>query len=105
MFRKLFCLTTKSGNACVCSCITIKVVMHVCVHASVMLNHFSRVQLLVILWTVACQGSLKTPWDFFKQEYWSRLPFPPPGGLPDPRIKPKCPVSPALQMDSLGLRR
>ena len=34
----------------------------------------------------------------FKQEYWSRLPFPSPGTLPDPGIKPR---SPALQADAL----
>ena len=77
--------------------------MHVCVHASVMLNHFSRVQLLVTLWIIACQASLSM--GFFKQEYWSRLPFPPPGDLPDPGIEPESPVSSALQMNSLGLRR
>ena len=77
--------------------------MHVCVHASVMLNQFSRVQLLVTLWTVACQAPLSM--GFFKQEYWSRLPFPPPGALPDPGIEPESPVSSALQKDSLGLRR
>ena len=77
--------------------------MHVCVHASVMLNHFSCVQLLVTLWTVACQTPLSM--GFFKQEYWSRLPFPPPGALPDPGIEPESPVSSALQKDSLGLRR
>ena len=75
--------------------------MHVCVHASVMLNHFSRVQLLVTLWIIACQASLSM--GFFKQEYWSRLPFPPPGDLPDPGIEPESPVSPALQVDSLLL--
>jgi len=37
---------------------------------------------------------------FSRQEYWSGVPFPTPGGLPDPRIKP---VSPALQADSLPL--
>jgi len=37
---------------------------------------------------------------FPRQGYWSGLPFPSPGGLPDPRIKP---VSPALQVDSLLL--
>jgi len=37
---------------------------------------------------------------FSRQEYWSGLPFPPPGDLPNPRIKP---VSPALQADSLLL--
>ena len=31
-----------------------------------------------------------------RQEYWSGLPFPPPGDLPDPGIKPKSPESPAL---------
>ena len=32
----------------------------------------------------------------FLQEYWNRLPFPPPGDLPDPGIKSASPVSPAL---------
>ena len=36
--------------------------------------------------------------DFSRQEYWSGLPFPSPGDLPDPEIKPG---SPALQADSL----
>jgi len=38
---------------------------------------------------------------FFMQEYWSGLPFPPPGGLPDPGMEPVSPVSPALQVHSL----
>ena len=33
---------------------------------------------------------------FPRQEYWNGLSFPTPGGLPDPGIKPKSPVSPAL---------
>ena len=33
---------------------------------------------------------------FSRQEYWSGLPFPPPGALPDPRVKPTFPVSAAL---------
>ena len=33
---------------------------------------------------------------FPRQEYWSGLPFPPPGDLPDPGIQPLSPVSPAL---------
>ena len=37
---------------------------------------------------------------FFRQEYWSGLPCPPPGDLPDPGIKPMSPVAPALQVDS-----
>ena len=36
----------------------------------------------------------------FGQEYWSGLPFPPPGDLPDPGIKP---MSPSLKVDSLPL--
>ena len=40
---------------------------------------------------------------FSRQEYWSGLPFPFPGDLPDPGIQPAFSVSPALQMDSLPL--
>ena len=46
--------------------------------------------------TVACQAPLSM--GFSRQEYWSGLPFPFPGDLPDPGIKPR---SPALQADSL----
>ena len=46
--------------------------------------------------TVACQAPL--PMEFSKQEYWSRLPFPSPGDLPDSWFEP---WSPALQVDSL----
>ena len=48
--------------------------------------------------TVARQAPLSM--GFSRQEYWSRLPCPPPGDLPDPGIKPG---SPALQADSLPL--
>ena len=41
---------------------------------------------------------LLCPWGFSRQVYWSGLPCPPPGDLPDPGIKPR---SPALQVDSL----
>ena len=41
-------------------------------------------------WMVACEAPL--PIGFPRQEYWSGLPFPPPGNLPDPRIKPKSPA-------------
>ena len=46
----------------------------------------SHVWLFATLWTVAHQASL--PMGFSKQEYWSRLPFPPPGDLPDPGVEP-----------------
>ena len=37
---------------------------------------------------------------FSRQEYWSGLPFPSPGDLPNPGIKPESSVSPALKADS-----
>ena len=52
------------------------------------------VQHFVIPWTVACQAPLSM--GFLRKEYWSGLPFPPPGDVPDPGIKPTSPVSPAL---------
>ena len=50
------------------------------------LSRFSRVQLFATPWTVACQAPLSM--GFSRQEYWSGLPFPSPGDLPDPGIKP-----------------
>ena len=47
-------------------------------------------------WTVAHQAPLSM--GFSRQEYWSGLPFPSPGDLPNPGIKPG---SPALQADPL----
>ena len=49
-------------------------------------------------WAVAHQAPLSM--EFPKQEYWSVLPFPPPGDLPGPGIKP---TPPAWQADSLPL--
>ena len=49
-------------------------------------------------WTVVHQPPLSM--GFSRQEYWSGLPFPSPGDLPDPRIKPE---SPSLQAESLPL--
>ena len=56
----------------------------------------SCVRLFATLWTVAYQASPSL--GFFRQEYWSGLPFPSPGDLPDPGIKPG---SPALEADAL----
>jgi len=39
--------------------------------------------------------------EFFRQEYWSGLPFPSSGDLPNPGIQPGSPVVSALQVDSL----
>ena len=58
-----------------------QVVLCMCVYAQLL----SRVQLLAITWTVAHQAPLSM--GFPGQEYWSRLPFPSPGDLPNSEIK------------------
>ena len=55
---------------------------------------FSCVQLSATLWTVVRQALLSM--GFSRQEYWSRMPCPPPGDLPDPGIKPASLMSSAL---------
>ena len=57
------------------------------------LSPFSRVRLFASLWTVAHQ--VPQSMGFSRQEYWSGLPFPFPGDLPNPGIKPAS-LSPAL---------
>ena len=58
-------------------------------------NSLSHVRLFATPWTVAYQASLSM--GFSRQEYWSGLPFPSPGDLPDPGIEPR---SPALEADA-----
>ena len=57
---------------------------------------FSHVQLFATSWTVAYQAPLSM--GFSRQECWTGLPFPSPGDLPGPGIKPGFP---ALQADAL----
>ena len=57
----------------------------------------SHVQLFGTPWTVARQAP--HPWEFFRQEYCSGLPCPPPGNLPNPEMELR---SPTLQEDSLS---
>ena len=75
--KDLLILTLLYCSACMCA----------------VLSCFSRVQLFATPRTVALQAPLSM--GFPRQEYWSGLPCPPPGDLPDPGIKP---VSPALQV-------
>ena len=56
----------------------------------------SRVRLFATLWTIAYQAPPSM--EFSRQEYWSGLPFPSPGDLPDLGIEPR---SPAFQADAL----
>ena len=53
----------------------------------------------VTLWTIGRQAPLSM--GFSRQEYWSGLPWPPPGRIPNPGIEPTSPASSALQVDSL----
>ena len=58
------------------------------------LSCFSCVRLFVTVWTVACQAALFT--GFSRQEYWSGLPCPLLGDLPNPAVKPASLMSPVL---------
>ena len=71
---------------CVCVCVC------VCVHAR--MRALSHVRPLAAPWTVTHQALLSM--KISRQEYWSGLPFPTPGELLDPGIKPAFLVSPAL---------
>ena len=55
---------------------------------------FSHVRLFSTLWTITCQVPLSM--GFSRQEYWSGLPYPSPGALPDSGIKSASLMSPAL---------
>ena len=59
-----------------------------------MLSRFGCVQLFATPWTLAHQAPLSM--GFSRQDYWSRLPCPPPRDLPDSGIEPTSLVSPAL---------
>ena len=60
-----------------------------------MLSYFSHVQLFVNLWTVTHQVPLSI--GFSRQEYWSGLPCPPLGDLPNSGTEPKSLIFPALE--------
>ena len=65
-------------------------------NGKVKVKSLSHVQLSATPWTIAYQAS--SSMGFSRQEYWSGLPFPSPGNLPNPEIDPG---SSALQADSL----
>ena len=67
-------------------------------HAQEKVKLLSFVRLFAAPWTVAHQAP--PPMEFSRQEYWSGLPFPSPGDLPDPGIEP---WSPSLQADTYHL--
>ena len=67
-----------------------------CAHCHVRCWVIDRTEIERAPWTAACQAPLSM--GFSRQEYWTGLPFPSPGDLPDPGIKPRSPI---LQADSL----
>ena len=69
---------------------------NLCKEVKMKVKSLSRVRLFVTLRTITDQVPLSM--GLSRQEYWSGLPFPSPGDLPDPGIKPRCP---ALQVDIL----
>ena len=83
-------------------CISIYTVSHtvlgtiVCTTGMCEVKSFSRVLLFATPWTVAYQAPPSL--GFSRQEYWSGLPFPSPGDLPNPGIEPGSPV---FQADAL----
>ena len=102
---RLGCLWPMCVCTCVCLCghvyamrVRMRIHGYVCVciytlHATCLLSRFSHVRLFATPWTVARQAPLSM--GFFRQEYWSGLPCPPPGDLPHPGIEPVS-LSPAL---------
>ena len=78
-FRAHNCIQEmKRGHLCICVCA----------------QSLSHIQPFVTIWTVALQAPLSM--DVSRQEYWSGLPFPPPGGLSEPGIEPVSLASSAL---------
>ena len=62
-------------------------------------NWLNHVWLFVTPWTVSHQAPQAM--EFSRPEYWSGLPFPPPGDLPNSETESLSPMCPALQVDSL----
>ena len=80
-------LSAKMSSLCMCECVSVCVC--VCFSCSAVSNSATP-------WTVACQAPLFM--EFSRQEYWSGLPYPPPGDLPHSGNEPG---SPAPLADSL----
>ena len=86
--RGCVCVCVRA-RVCVCVCVRAHVCVCVCVHVHV-LSCFSRVRLFETPWTVAQQAPLSM--GLSRQEYWSGLPFPSPGDLPNLGIEPESPA-------------
>ena len=65
--------------------------------------HAQYLQSCPTLWGPTVNHQAPQSMGFSRQEYWSGLPCPPPGDLPDSGTEPASPASPAMQADSLPL--
>ena len=90
--------TTALLYMCVCMCVCLYVLS--CMHAF-LLSHSHRDWLSDRLMACSPPGQAPLSMGFSRQEYWSGLPCPPPGDLPNPGIKPASLMSPALVGTSL----
>ena len=81
---KLSCCTPETNMKLYVNYISINKVNFIFIRTHAKLQ--SHVQLCATLWTVSCQAPLSM--EFSRQEYWSGLPCPPPGDLPDQGLNP-----------------
>ena len=97
-FGKLFCTELDSKYFRICE--AYRSLLHI--HLYIFLQGFVCISHSVVPDSLWLHGAHQAPlsMELSRQEYWSGLPFPSPGDLPNPGIKP---VSPALQADSLPL--
>ena len=73
--------------------------LHVLSNYSCAFSALSHVPLFAIPWTITPQPPLSM--EFSRHKYWSALPFPTSGNLPNPAIEPMSLASPASQANSL----
>ena len=78
----------------VCICTYLSIYLSKYLSICVCMRSHSVIWLFATPWTVAHQVPLSM--EFSKQEFWNRLPFPPPGDLPNSGMKPTSPASPEL---------
>ena len=90
--RFVFFGNTSLHDTIYCKKMRGKVLCYICLVSVCVLSH---VRLLVVPRTIVHQALLCM--EFSRQEYWSGLPFPIPGDLPNPGIEPVSPVLPALE--------
>ena len=90
----LTCQLQEGRNVCLCCFTTVSQAFRAVPSTALCAQALGHVQLFAAPWTATCQAALSM--DSSRQEYWSGLPFPPPGNLPHPGIKSTSLASPSL---------